>query len=84
MVKASADWFATSLDALREALPRYRVAMIGSGELAGVTLFLAWLQAVHVQTPCCPGRRVWELSAAFNGALGVAPPFLLALRARCA
>ena len=31
VVKASADWFVTSLDALRDALPRYRVAMIGSG-----------------------------------------------------
>lgn len=34
-MKASADWFVTSLDALRDALPRYRVAMIGSGELSG-------------------------------------------------
>ena len=35
VVQASADWFVTSLDVLREALPRYRVAMIGSGEPAG-------------------------------------------------
>ncbi|KAI7839328.1 hypothetical protein COHA_006919 [Chlorella ohadii] len=34
VVKASADWFVTSLDALRDALPRYRVAMIGSGAWA--------------------------------------------------
>lgn len=26
-----ADWFVDSLEALREALPRHRVAMIGSG-----------------------------------------------------
>lgn len=40
-MKASADWFVTSLDALRDALPRYRVAMIGSGELWGLTFVLA-------------------------------------------
>lgn len=33
VVKALADWFVTSLEALQDALPRYRVAMIGSGAL---------------------------------------------------
>ena len=27
----AADWFVDDFEALREALPRYRVAMIGSG-----------------------------------------------------
>lgn len=31
LVRQAADWWVTSFDALREALPRYRVAMIGSG-----------------------------------------------------
>jgi hypothetical protein len=34
VVMAAADWFVTDFGVLREALPRHRVAMIGSGGLA--------------------------------------------------
>lgn len=58
IVKASADWFVTSLDVLREALPRYRVAMIGSGGWVGVDGRVdGWVvgRQTHLQ-----GRWRWE------------------------
>lgn len=43
VVEESADWFVDSFEVLREALPRHRVAMIGSGGWAGRLQGVGWV-----------------------------------------
>ncbi len=74
VVKASADWFVTSLDALRDALPRYRVAMIGSGAPAG----LCEVNGGRVRCRCWQAvRQVWLQRAIQDACIDacIQPPF---------